>query len=382
MTTAGNQPSWVRRPKSTPSRAEAVSERSRRGDGANVSEERSDMAHDGEEDFGLDQFEAAFADLRAVSCARPHPRWRPITSPAWRPRRAAPSPPRLPRHRSPARRQRRQLLDDAPQGRGRRSRRWRSGCSAWVVSAWPVPCPARSRTSSPPSPIRSASTCPDPTTPPPGHDEDTGTGTDDGSRARSGPRRHARPRPDRRDSRPVGRDARQRQRASRAERLDARPVRRQPVGHGPGSVGRQPVGHRTGTSRRSLGDRPRAVRQRSRPVRERWRERQRERRRQRRQPTATPAARRAPPRAAAERRPLRSHRSGQYRHSAVTRIFPFTRIDFGARPPMEAVVGDPKRSRRVVLDGIRADSSHSSRASGRSRRGAVTRAPPWSSSPW
>jgi hypothetical protein len=31
-----------------------------------VSEERSDMAHDGEEDFGLDQFEAAFTDLRAV----------------------------------------------------------------------------------------------------------------------------------------------------------------------------------------------------------------------------------------------------------------------------------------------------------------------------
>jgi hypothetical protein len=31
-----------------------------------VSEERSDMAHDGEEDFGLDRFEDAFADLRDV----------------------------------------------------------------------------------------------------------------------------------------------------------------------------------------------------------------------------------------------------------------------------------------------------------------------------
>jgi hypothetical protein len=38
-----------------------------------VSDERSDMAHDGEEDFGLDQFEAAFADLRAVVVRPPAP---------------------------------------------------------------------------------------------------------------------------------------------------------------------------------------------------------------------------------------------------------------------------------------------------------------------
>ena len=138
------------------------------------------MAHDGEEDFGLDQFEAAFADLRAVlvrpaapEVAADHLARMQATSRGTVAATAAVAL-AVPHAGRPT------ASGRCPARSRPRSRRWPSGCSASVVSAWPAPCPARSRTSSPPSPIRSASTCPAPTTPPP-PTSGKGTGTGDGT---------------------------------------------------------------------------------------------------------------------------------------------------------------------------------------------------------
>ena len=147
--------------------AEAVSVWSRTAMEPGVSEERSDMAHDGEEDFGLEQFEADFADLRPLSCAQRRPTSPPSTWPACRQRLSAWSPRRRPRLRPPAPRNRPTPSGRCPARSRPASPPWRSGSSASAGSASPVPCRARCRTSSPPSPSRWASTCPAPTTPAP-----------------------------------------------------------------------------------------------------------------------------------------------------------------------------------------------------------------------
>ena len=238
------------------------------------------MAHDGEEDFGLDQFEAAFTDLRAVvvrpaapEVAADHLARMQVTSGGSVAATAAAS--------SLARTRHAESFWTMP-------RKVAAAVAAVAVGlfglgglgmAGALPGPVQDFVATVTDPL--GLDLPRSDRPRPRR-QGQGHGHGEWQRAWSGVRRHASPRPERLDSGSVRRDPRQRRRASWAERLDARSVGRQPVGHCAGSVGREPVGHRTRTSRQPLGDCPRAVRQRSRPVRERWRERQweRERRRQ------------------------------------------------------------------------------------------------------
>ena len=323
----------------------AVSEQSHLAMEPSVSEERSDMAHDGEEDFGLDQFEAAFTDLRAVvvrpaapEVAADHLARMQVTSGGSVAATAAAS--SLARHAA-----RRELLDDAPQGRGRdRGGGGRAVRPRWSRhgrrparpgagprrhrhrSARPRHAPIR-RPRSPPTRARATTTAASPVR---------------GPAPRS-------PRPDRFGSRSVGRDPRQRQRAPGQSGSTPGQSGENPSVTAPGQSGESPSATAPGQVGQPFGDCPRAVRRRSRPVRERRRERQRER--ERRRQWERQRGRSGSP--AAADGGIRAQRLVTLRDET----FSESPVSFLSSSPMEAVWEHPKKSRRVVLSGIRAELS-------------------------